>query len=55
MATDELIQQQSVSEEAQSTDGGRRTETLKLVEMGPVSVETKGFVRGLELGFTPKD
>jgi hypothetical protein len=25
-----------------------------LVEMGNVSVETKGITRGLELGFTPK-
>ena len=29
-------------------------ETVKLVEMGSVSVETKGFVRGLELGLTPR-
>jgi hypothetical protein len=45
------IEKQTVSEEAK---GAPRTEAVKLVVMGPVSVETKGIVRGFELGFTPK-
>jgi hypothetical protein len=51
MIMDKPIEKQSVSEEAH---GARRTATVKLVEMGRVSVETKGFLRGLELGFTPR-
>jgi hypothetical protein len=51
MIMDKPIETQSVTEEAPSA---RRTEPVKLVEMGPVSVETKGFLRGLELGFTPR-
>jgi len=41
-----------VSEEAKSTDS---TNTVKLVEMGDVSVETKGILRYLELGYTPRN
>lgn len=44
----------SVPEPTQTTHDGLRTDTVKLVEMGNVSVETKGITRGLELGFTPK-
>ena len=55
MDNHELIETQSLSEEAQSAESGRRTDAVRLVEMGQVSVETKGFVRGLELGFTPRD
>jgi hypothetical protein len=51
MIIDKPTKKQSVSEEAKS---GQRTTPVKLVEMGPVSVETKGIVRGFELGFTPK-
>jgi hypothetical protein len=51
MINDKPIEKQSVSEEVKSV---RRTEAVKLVEMGKVSVETKGFVRGVELGFTPR-
>ena len=54
MDTDKLIEKQSVSAEAEGTDRSRSRETVKLVEMGPVSVETKGSVVGLELGYTPK-
>jgi hypothetical protein len=51
MIIDKLIEEKSVSEEAKSAP---RTEAVKLVEMGKVSVETKGFARGVELGFTPR-
>jgi hypothetical protein len=49
------VEEQSVSEEAQGTDTGRRTEVVSLVEMGEVSVETKGINRGLELSLTPRN
>jgi hypothetical protein len=39
---------------AENTYVQSAAESVKLVEMGAVSVETKGFVRGLELGLTPK-
>lgn len=55
MQSDNRVEEQSVSEEAQGTDIGRRTEAVSLVEMGPVSVETKGYNRGLELSFTPRN
>lgn len=48
---DKLIEKQSVTEEVKTAP---RTDAVKLVEMGPVSVETKGFVRGFEIGFLPK-
>jgi len=48
------IEMANVSEEVKSQDGGCHTEGVKLVEMGQVSVETKGYARGLEIGFTPK-
>ena len=51
MSNDKPIEKQSVSEEVKSAS---RTEAVKLVEMGPVSVETKGFVHGFEVGFLPK-
>jgi hypothetical protein len=51
MINDKPIEKQSVSEEVKSAP---RTETVRLVDMGQVSVETKGIVRGLELGFTPR-
>jgi hypothetical protein len=40
---------------AENTDVQAATETVELIEMGDVSVETKGFVRGLEIGLTPKN
>jgi hypothetical protein len=51
MIIDKSMEKQTVSEEAKSAP---RTEAVKLVEMGKVSVETKGIARGVELGFTPK-
>jgi hypothetical protein len=51
MINDKPVEKQSVSEEMKSASP---TEAAKLVEMGPVSVETKGFVRGFEIGFLPK-
>jgi hypothetical protein len=48
---DKLIEKQSVVEVVKTAP---RKEAVKLVVMGPVSVETKGFARGFELGFTPK-
>jgi len=54
MDTRKLIETKDPSAEAQDVRSARSTETVKLVEMGPVSVETKGFVRGLEIGFTPR-
>ncbi len=55
MIIDEAIEKQNVSEETRDTQSGRRTESVKWVDMGKVSVETKGIIRGLELGLTPKD
>ncbi len=49
-----LVETQSAQEEAPGTSSGARTEAVKLVEMGDVSVETRGIARGLELGYTPK-
>jgi len=58
MDTGKLVETSSVLEdvleEKSDTDSGRPMETVKLVEMGQVSVETKGFTRGLEIGFTPR-
>jgi hypothetical protein len=44
----------SSAEEARVEDSSAPAEAVKLVEMGEVSVETKGTLRGLELGFTPR-
>jgi hypothetical protein len=41
------------TEQQPATQGEPRREAVKLVEMGDVSVETKGVVHGLELGYTP--
>jgi hypothetical protein len=54
MDTVTLVEAPQSVEEVKNTDSGCRTETVKLVEMGSVSVETKGYTRGLELGFTPR-
>ena len=50
----ELVETGSVSEETQADDSNLRTDSVKLVEMGDVSVETKGTLHGLELGFLPR-
>jgi len=39
---------------AETTYGQTAAESVRLVEMGEVSVETKGFIHGLEFGLTPK-
>jgi hypothetical protein len=54
MANDKSIEQQVVSEEMQGMESDCRTNSVKLVEMGQVSVETKGFFFGFEIGYTPK-
>ncbi|MDB6012207.1 MAG: hypothetical protein JWL65_4457 [Gammaproteobacteria bacterium] len=54
MDTRKLVETPNASEEVKNADGARRADSVKLVEMGQVSVETKGVARGLELGFTPR-
>jgi hypothetical protein len=54
METGKLVEESSVSEVKKNTEAGSPAEPVKLMEMGQVSVETKGFTRGLELGFTPR-
>jgi len=52
MDNSKQIETAKVSEEVKSQD--RRTQGVKLVDMGQASVETKGYARGVEIGFTPK-
>lgn len=54
MDNQKRIDMQCTPEKTQATHNELRRDPVKLVEMGNVSVETKGTVRGLELGFTPK-
>lgn len=54
MNSDNLIEKPGVSDGKEPTDSGRRTETAIVFEMGSVLGDTKGFLRGLELGFTPR-
>jgi hypothetical protein len=54
MDTRQRTETRSIPETTRTTHDGPRADTVKLVEMGSVSVETKGITRGLELGFTPK-
>jgi hypothetical protein len=54
MDNQQRTETRSVPEKTQTTHGFR-ADTVKLVEMGNVSVETKGITRGLELGFTPRN
>jgi hypothetical protein len=54
MAIDMSIEKEVVSEEMQGMESDCRANSVRLVEMGQVSVETKGFVAGLEIGFLPK-
>jgi hypothetical protein len=44
----------SCPEQGQDEDSSVQVEAVKLVEMGEVSVETKGTIHGLERGFTPR-
>jgi hypothetical protein len=52
MRTTMTIETTNTVEQTQDTNS-LRTETVKLVEMGDASVETKGTVMGLEWGYTP--
>jgi hypothetical protein len=54
MATDEQLQQQSVRAPTELPESDPRRNTAAWVEMGSVSVETKGFVTGFEVSFTPR-
>jgi hypothetical protein len=55
MESRELVETGSLCEETKVKDGSVRPDAVKLVEMGDVSVETKGIAHGLELGFTPRN
>jgi hypothetical protein len=48
------IDTQSAPKKMQAAYNELHPDPVKLVEMGDVSVETKGTIRGLELGYTPK-
>ena len=54
MDSREWVETVSVAEQAQVNASSAPAEAVKLVEMGEVSVETKGTLRGLELGLTPR-
>lgn len=54
MAIDQSIENQVVSEEMQGMESDCRTNSVKLVEMGQVSEETKGIAIGFEIGFLPR-
>ena len=54
MDNQKRIDMQSTPEKTQATHNELRPDPVKLVEMGDVSVETKGTIHGLELGFTPR-
>ncbi|HEY6926606.1 MAG TPA: hypothetical protein VI653_24185 [Steroidobacteraceae bacterium] len=54
MDTEKLGEKPGMPEAKNPTDSGHRMVTVNLVEMGSVSNETKGFLRGLEYGFTPR-
>jgi len=53
MDSGERIETVGVSEET-IKDSNTQVDAVKLVEMGEVSVETKGTLRGFELGYTPR-
>ena len=55
MDTRQRIETRNVPDKTPTSHDGLRTDTVKLVEMGNVSVETKGITRGLELGFLPRN
>jgi hypothetical protein len=52
MENEKLLESSRISE---NTYVRPITETVKLVEMGDVSVETKGYVAGLEISMTPRN
>jgi hypothetical protein len=51
----ELVEEGSLAEEAKVKDSSVQPDVVKLVEMGDVSIETKGTAHGLELGYTPRN
>jgi hypothetical protein len=53
MITRELVAVENAPQQTQSTTD-LQTNTTKLFEIGSASTETKGTVRGLELGYTPR-
>jgi hypothetical protein len=53
MATDNLNDKPGASG-AQEVAGDHGTETVNLVEMGSILDQTRGFLRGLEIGFYPR-
>jgi len=54
MDTDNLTKNPAVPDARNSTDGGHPMQTANLVEMGSASTQTKGWLRGIELGFIPR-
>jgi hypothetical protein len=54
MDSRDRIETGSVSAETTVKDSNAQVDAVKLVEMGEVSVETKGTLRGLELGLMPR-
>jgi hypothetical protein len=54
MDSREMIETGNVSDETKVKDSHVLDDAVRLVEMGEVSVETKGTLHGLELGFTPR-
>lgn len=54
MDTRNLVEAKALLEDTKGGQSDRSMQTVKLVEMGSVSVETKGFFRGVEVAFTPR-
>ena len=54
MDTETLTQKPSASDAKDTTDSGHPMQTINLVDMGSASTQTKGWLRGVELGFTPR-
>jgi hypothetical protein len=54
MNSGKQVETGGVSEDTRVEDSSAPAEAVKLVEMGDVSVETKGTIHGLELGYTPR-
>ena len=48
------IETKNNPEKTRARASGVRPDTVKLVEMGDISVETKGTIQGLEFHLTPK-
>lgn len=50
----EQIETSGASGEATVKDNSPQTDAVKLVDMGEVTVETKGTIHGLEMNLTPR-